>query len=152
MRGQRGSTAHKEVVMSGPIVYVDRSEIVEGRLGELTTRISELADLVATEEPRIISYAAYLDEDRRAISVIHVHADADSLATHFRVAGPAFRNFVELVRLQSIDVYGDPSDDVVEQLQHKARLLGGARVTVHPHETGFVRLGPVVVQTGSGTV
>ena len=138
--------------MSGPIVYVDRSEIVEGRLDELTTLISELAALVEAEEPRIISYAAYLDEDRRAISVIHFHADADSLATHFRVAGPAFRNFVELVRLQSIDVYGDPSDDVVEQLQQKARLLGGARVTVHPHERGFVRLGPVAVQTASGTV
>ncbi len=138
--------------MSGPIVYVDRSEIVEGRLDELTTRIGELAALVEAEEPRIISYAAYIDEDRRAISVIHVHADADSLTTHFRVAGPAFRNFVELVRLESIDVYGNPSDDVVEQLQEKARLLGGARVTVHPHETGFVRLGPVTVPIASGTV
>ncbi len=136
--------------MSGPIVYVDRSEIVEGRLDELTARISELAALVEAEEPRIISYAAYLDEDRRAISVIHVHADADSLTTHFRVAGPVFRNFVELVRLQSIDVYGDPSDDVVEQLQQKARLLGGARVTVHPQRDGlcpaWARCGPARVR------
>jgi quinol monooxygenase YgiN len=131
--------------MSGPIVYVDRSEIVEGRLDELMSRIGELAALVEAEEPRIISYAAYLDEDRRAISVIHVHADADSLATHFQVAGPAFRHFVELVRLQSIDVYGDATDDVVEALREKARLLGGAKVTVHPLETGFIRLDPGVV-------
>ena len=131
--------------MSEPIVYVDRSEIVEGRLGELATRIAELVDLVEAEEPRIVSYAAYIDEDHRTISVVHVHADSASLATHFQVAGPAFRNFVDLVRLQSIDVYGDPTDDVVAQLREKARLLGGARVTVHPHKAGFVRLDAGVV-------
>jgi quinol monooxygenase YgiN len=125
--------------MSGPIVYIDRSQIVQGRLGELTTRIAELVDLVEAEEPRIISYAAYVDEDQGTISVVHVHADAESLATHFQVAGPAFRRFVDLVRLQSIDVYGGPPDDVVAQLREKARLLGGARVTVHPFEAGFVR-------------
>ena len=131
--------------MSGPILYVDRSEIVEGRLGELTKRITDLVDLVEADEPRIISYAAYLDEDRRTISVVHVHADAASLATHFRVAGPAFRNFVDLVRLQSIDVYGDPTDEVVAQLREKAHLLGDARVTVHPLNAGFVRPSPGVV-------
>jgi hypothetical protein len=136
--------------MPGPIVYVDRSEIVEGRLDELATRIGELAELVEAQEPRIISYAAYLDEDRRGISVIHVHADAVSLATHFRVAGPAFRNFVDLVRLQSIDVYGDPTDDTVEQLREKARLLGGARVTVHPQEAGFLRFDSSVLAAAEG--
>jgi hypothetical protein len=136
--------------MPGPIIYVDRSEIVEGRLDELATRIGELAELVEAQEPRIVSYAVYVDEDRRGISVIHVHADAESLATHFRVAGPAFRNFVDLVRLQSIDVYGDPTEHTVEQLREKAGLLGGARVTVHPREAGFLRFDSAVVAEVEG--
>jgi quinol monooxygenase YgiN len=135
--------------MPGPIVYVDRSEIAEGRLDELTERIRELAALVDAQEPRIVSYAAYLEEDRKAISVVHVHADAESLATHFRVAGAAFRQFVDLVRLQSIDVYGDVTEDIVQQLREKARLLGGARVTVHPHEAGFLRQGTGAVAGAS---
>jgi quinol monooxygenase YgiN len=126
--------------MAGPIVYVDRSEVVEGRLDELTTRIDELAHLVEASEPGLIAYAVYLDNDHRAMSVVHIHRDAESLATHFRVAGPAFRNFVELVRLQSIDLYGDPTDDIVKELGEKARLLGNATVAVHPRQAGFLRL------------
>jgi hypothetical protein len=61
------------------------------------------------------------------------------MITHFQVAGPAFRNFVDLVRLQSIDVYGDAPGEVVEQLRAKARLLGNATVSVHRFHAGFIR-------------
>jgi hypothetical protein len=125
--------------MSAPIVYIDRSEIVEGQLEALTTRIGELADFVEANEPRLLAYAVYLDPDRKAISVIHVHRDAGSLDTHFRVAGPAFNEFVDFVRLQSIDVFGDPSEEVLGQLRDKARLLGNATVSVHPYHVGFLR-------------
>ena len=124
----------------GPVVYVDRSEIIPGRFDDLASRIAELAELVEVGEPQIGGYAVYVNDDRTEISVVHLHRDADSLATHFRVAGPAFSRFVDLVRLKSIDVYGDLTDDLVEQLRQKARLLGGATVTIHPYLTGFARL------------
>jgi hypothetical protein len=127
--------------MSNSIVYVDRSEIVEGRLGELTDRMGELVALVEANEPRLIAYNAYLNEDRTEISVVHVHRDVASMVTHFQVAGPAFRSFVDLVRLQSIDVYGDPSDELVDQLREKARMLGNATVSIHPYQAGFSRVG-----------
>jgi hypothetical protein len=129
----------EEAVVAGPIVYVDHSEIVEGKFEEVTRRLGQLADLVEAGEPRIMAYAAYIDPDRTSLSVIHVHADAESLATHFKVAGPAFGGFAELVRLRTIDVFGDPSDDVVDQLRQKAELLGGATVAVHPYAAGFTR-------------
>jgi quinol monooxygenase YgiN len=125
--------------MSGPIVYVDRSEIVPGRLNDLTARIEALVELVESNEPHLLAYAVFLDEDRTEISVVHVHRDAASLVTHFQVAGPAFRNFVDLVRLRSIDLYGEAPDDVVDQLRAKARLLGDATVSVHPFHAGFLR-------------
>jgi hypothetical protein len=127
--------------MGGPIVYVDHSEIVEGRLGELMDRIGQLVELVEVGEPQLIAYSVYLNAERTEMWVLHVHRDLASMVTHFRVAGPAFRNFVGLVRLQSIDVYGDLPDDLVEQLRDKARLLGDARVSVHPYQAGFVRSG-----------
>jgi hypothetical protein len=127
--------------MSSSIVYVDRSEIVEGRLDELTARIGELAALVEANEPRLIAYSVYLNTDQTEISVVHIHRDVASMVTHFKVAGPAFRNFVELVRLQSIDIYGDPTDELVELLREKARMLGNATVSIHPYQAGFARLG-----------
>lgn len=121
------------------IVYVDRSEIAEGRLEEVRAKIGELAAFVDANEPQIVSYAVYLDAGGRTMSVVHIHRDPASLATHLRIAGPLFREFVELVRLRSIDIYGDLPDAVVEQLRDKARLLGDATVTVHPFAAGFVR-------------
>ena len=125
--------------MSSPIVYVDRSRIAAGRSDELLHRIDGLARLVERDEPQLVSYAAYLDPQRTEMTVVHVHRDAASLGTHFRVAGPAFRDFIDLVQLRSIDVYGVPTDDLVAQLHDKARLLGNADVTVHPPAAGFIR-------------
>jgi hypothetical protein len=128
--------------MSGPIVYVDRSEIVEGRLGELTGRMNGLVELVESSEPRLLAYSVYLNEARTELSVVHVHRDVASMVTHFQVTGPAFRNFVDFVRLQSIDVYGDAPAEVVDQLRAKARLLGSATVSVHAFHAGFIRVEP----------
>ena len=129
--------------MSSPIVYVDHSKIVEGRLEELTERLNGLVALIESNEPRLIAYGVYLNEDRTELSVVHVHRDIAALVTHFQVTGPAFRNFVDLVRLQSIDVYGEAPEDVVDQLRAKARLLGNATVSVHAFHAGFIRLQPV---------
>ena len=129
--------------MCSAIVYVDHSEIVEGRLAELTERLNGLIDLIESNEPRLIAYGVYLNEDRTHLSVVHVHRDVASLVTHFQVTGLAFRNFVDLVRLQSIDVYGDPPEDVVDQLRAKARLLGDATVSVHGFHAGFIQPEPV---------
>ena len=126
--------------MPAPIVYVDHSEIVEGRLDELTERLRGLADFVEANEPRIQGYSVYLDPDGTRMSIVHIHRDAASMITHFQVAGPAFQAFVDLVRLRSIDIYGDVPDEVGELLRAKARLLGSATVSVHPFLAGFLRV------------
>ena len=125
--------------MSGSIVYVDHSEVVPGRLEELKERIAELADLVEEGEPRLLTYAAFFDAPGRRLTVIHVHTDSASLASHFEVAGPAFERFTGLVNLKSIDVYGRPDDDVLERIRSKAALLGEGSVTVHDQHAGFLR-------------
>jgi hypothetical protein len=60
---------------------------------------------------------------------------------HMQVAGPAFAKFVELIRLSTMDVYGKPSDPLLEALRRKVRLLGNATVVVHEPEAGFARFG-----------
>jgi quinol monooxygenase YgiN len=127
------------------IVYVDRSVIRPGKLDELVVALTELATMVEADEDQIVSYQVHLDTTGTTVSVVHIHRDAASLDRHFVVAGPAFPRFAGLVDLESIDVYGTPSERAIAELRRKADLLGNATVTIHPRALGFARLQAPVI-------
>jgi hypothetical protein len=125
--------------MSQPLVYVDTSDVREGALEELKVAIGELAEFIRANEPRLIAYNAFFSDDGSEMTVIHVHADSESLDFHMDVAGPEFAKFADLLTLTSIRIYGEPSRKAQAQLHEKARLLGLKEVTVQHHHTGFTR-------------
>lgn len=128
--------------MDEPIVAIDTSEVREGQLEDVKAAIKELAEFVDANEPRPIAYNAYLDESSNRLTVLQVHPDSASLEHHMRIAGPAFAGFSELIRMQTMDVYGEPSDELLGLLRQKAQMLGDIPVVVHTRHAGFVRLGP----------
>lgn len=133
------------------IVYVDRSAIRPGKADALIAALADLAALIEAREDQIVAYQVHLDAGRTAVSVVHIHADAESLDRHLAIAGPEFPKFADLVELQSMDVYGTPSDAAIAGLQAKAELLGGARLSIHPRAAGFARLQSLsAVRPGSG--
>lgn len=74
------------------------------------------------------------------MTVIAVHADSASLELHMDVGASAFRGFADLIQLRSIEVYGEPSDEVVERLREKAQALGETgSVAVRSWHAGFAR-------------
>lgn len=125
--------------MSEPIVFIDSSEIREGKLEELKTAMKELVEFVKANEPRPIAYDVFLNEDGTMVTVVQVQPDSASMEFHMKVAAPEFAKFTELVSLKAMDVYGTPSEDLLEQLRRKVRLLGNATVTVHELHAGFAR-------------
>lgn len=127
--------------MTEPIVFIDSSEVREGKLEELKMAIKELAEFVETNEPRPISYNVYLDEGGTRMTVVQVHPDSASMEFHMKVAGPAFAKFADLLELSAMDVYGTPTDDLLEQLRRKVQMLGNATVVVHDLHAGFSRFG-----------
>jgi hypothetical protein len=94
--------------MSEPIVYIDTSEVRQGRLPEVKAAMNELAEFVDLNEPRLISCEFYLGENGTRMTVVAVHPDSASIEYHMEVAGPAFRKFADLIDLLRIDVYGPP--------------------------------------------
>lgn len=127
--------------MTAPIVYVDRSNVRDGRLEELRAAMGELAEFVEEHEPQILAFNAYFSEDGKRMTVTHVHRDADSLDVHLEVAGPKFPDFAEFIDLTSIEVYGAPSRDAERRLRKKADDLGGATLHLQRHGAGFARMG-----------
>ncbi len=127
--------------MPEPIVYIDSSEIREGKLEELKAAIGELVQFVRANEPQLISYNFYLNEDGTRMTVVAVHPDSASMEFHMKVAGPAFRKFTEFLNLSTIEVYGQLSDTLLKQLRQKAQMLGSGTVLVHKLYAGFARFG-----------
>ena len=133
-------TGERRIVVWSVIVYVDTADVREGALEQLKEGVKELVDFVEANEPRLIAYNVYLSDDGSRMTVVQVHPDAESLEYHMEVAGPVFRRFVELVTLSSIQIYGEPSEKMLEQSHEKARLLGrGAPVVADGLHAGFTR-------------
>lgn len=127
--------------MSDPIIYIDTSEIREGKLEELKTAINDLVEFVDANEPQAIAYNVYLNGNGTRITVVQIHPDSASLEFHMKVAGPAFPKFTEFIKLSTIEIYGKPSDNLLKQLRQKAQMLGNGTVVVHDLHAGFVRIG-----------
>lgn len=125
--------------MSGPIVYIDTSDIVAGNLDEVKRRITDLVRFVEEAEPQLISYAFFLDDDEAVMTVVAVHPDAESLELHMKVGAEHFRGFAGLIEQRAIDVYGQPNDAVMGLLREKANMLGTGVVHIHHLQEGFDR-------------
>ncbi len=128
--------------MTDAILYIDTSEVREGKLEELKAAIGELVEFVAVNVPQAITYNVYLDESRTRMTVAQIHPDAASLEFHLKVGAPAFRKLKDFIKLSTIQVFGEPSEKLLEQLRRKAQMLGGATVVVHERQAGFARFGP----------
>jgi len=126
--------------VSEPVVSVDCSEVREGKLEELKTAIKELVGFVGGERTAAIAYNVYFSDDGTQMTVLQVHPNSGSMEFHMEVAGPAFPKLMEFIKLSTIDIYGRPSDKLLEQMRRKAQMLGTATVAVHELHAGFTRL------------
>lgn len=125
--------------MSDPILYIDTSDIREGKLDELEAAMERLAAFIEENNPHVLSYRFFLDRDASRMTVFAAHPDSAALEFHMDVGKDEFRKFREFVELSSIAVYGDVSESVLERLHAKAEMLGGATVAVHDPHAGFAR-------------
>jgi len=128
--------------VSEPIVSIDVSEVREGMLEDLKALMKELVEFVAANEPRPIAYQIFLDQAGSMMTVIQVHPDSASMEGHMEVAASLFRRFSDLLTLLRIDIYGEPSDELVRRMREKGRMLGDAPVAVHRLHAGFTRFEP----------
>lgn len=125
--------------MADPIVYVDTSEVRQGKLQELKAAMEALASFIEVNNPHVISYGMFLDERAARMSVVAVHPDSAALELHMEVGDAEFRKFADLVDLSSIAVYGEVSDAALQRLNQKAHMLGTGKVAVHRLQAGFNR-------------
>lgn len=125
--------------MAGPFVFIGTHTIKSGKLEEAKKRFQELVDLVETNEPRMIAFNIYLDEQGNKVSIVQVHPDSASMEFHMKVISEHLSDaFDYLETTESEHVYGAASDALSEMLRKYADP--SAPPTFMPvHEAGFTR-------------
>jgi quinol monooxygenase YgiN len=137
--------------MDDLIVVIDSSEVREGKLEEVQTALKELVEFVEANEAAPIAYNVYFSDDGTRMSVVQIHPNAASMEFHMKVAGPIFGKFADLLELSRVDFYGTPTAELLEQMRHKAQLLGSSHVIVNELHAGFTRFAPGVLVLPSHT-
>ena len=126
--------------MSGPFIFIATNRLKPGMIAAERKRVPGLVDFVEANEPQLIAFNEYANADSTEVAVVQIHPDADSMAFHMEiVAERAAAAYAETVAATtSIQVFGTPSNAVLEMLARQAGA--GVPLTVKEfHLGGFTR-------------
>jgi hypothetical protein len=127
--------------MSGPFIFIATNRLQEGKLAAERERAGELGSFIEANEPQLLAFNEYANEDGTEVGVVQMHPDAASMELHMEVvAERAARAYAEtLEATTNIQVYGEPSEAVLEMLGRQAGA--GVPMTVKRHHIGgFTRM------------
>jgi hypothetical protein len=126
--------------MSGPFIFIATNRLKPGKLDEEKARVPGLVEFVEANEPRLLAFNEYANDEGTEVAVVQVHPDADSMAFHMEVvAERAATAYAEtLDSTTGIQVFGTPGNAVVEMLRRQAGA--GVPLSIKPHHLGgFMR-------------
>jgi len=111
------SSTGKEPAMTGPFIYIGTHTIKPGQEEVARKRLAELVDFVETNEPQMIAFHCYFDEDGSKFTIVQVHPDSASMEFHMQVNAKHFANaFDYLDSTVSEQYYGVISDALAAEL------------------------------------
>jgi hypothetical protein len=125
--------------MSQPFVYVGTWTIKSGKLEEARKWLAEHADFIETNEPRMIAFHVYFDDEGRKASVVQVHPDSASMEFHMKVISEHLSGAFDYIdTILSEQYYGPMSESLSETLSKWE--TPDVTVTKMPvYEAGFTR-------------
>ena len=135
--------------MSEPFIYVGTFRLKQGKLEAFKEQCGGLAKFVEVNEPRMIAFNLYANEEGTEASVVQVHADADSMVFHMRllrdhIASAGDEESAIDVQISN-QIYGIPNETVLEMIEQsdpgvplivKPRPLGGFTRPATEHTVG----------------
>jgi len=121
--------------VSGPFIFIATNRLKPDRLADERRRVPDLVEFVEAHGPQLLAFNEYGSE----VAVVQVHPNAASMALHMELIAEHAAAYAEtLDATTSIQVFGRPSDAVLELLARRAGA--GVPVRVTPtHLGGFTR-------------
>src|ERR1035441_447738 len=77
--------ATREAPMAGPFIFVATNRLKPGKLEDEHERVRALSGFIDANEPRLLAFNEYANEEGTEVGVVQVHPDADSMYFHMNV-------------------------------------------------------------------
>ena len=65
--------------MSGPFIFIATNRLKEGKLEDERERVPGLVEFIEENEPRLLAFNEYANDEGTEVSVVQVHRDAESM-------------------------------------------------------------------------
>jgi quinol monooxygenase YgiN len=130
--------------MTAPFIFIGTHKIKPGKREEFKKYFAQFSsDIVEPAEPRLHSFYGYVAPDSDYVTIVQVHPDADSMATHMKVGREHFATvYAEYLEPEStLQIFGNLTEDLIQTISAAAQTEGEAsNVTIREPFTGFDRL------------
>jgi hypothetical protein len=126
--------------MPGPFIFIATNRLRAGQFDAEQQRVPELSRFIEANEPRLIAFNEYANEDHSQVNVVQIHPDAASMEFHMDVVGDRARQAYAhtLAATTGIQVFGTPTENILRMLRQQAG--SGIPLNIHPlHLGGFTR-------------
>lgn len=125
--------------MSKPIVFISTHKIREGKLDGFKERNRQVAQYMEANKLGTVAFLAYLNEDGSEVSIVHLFPDAEAMEQHMEGVGDRAKRAAEFLEFQLLEVYGRPSDKVLQMMKQAPESGVTFRITPE-HLDGYTRL------------
>ena len=130
--------------MTTPFIFIGTHKIKPGKRGAFQAYFATFcSEVVEPQEPRLHSFYGYTAPDSDEVTIVQVHPDADSMATHMKVGVEHFaKAYAEYLEPDStLQIFGNLTEDLAQAIAAAAPTDGDENsVTVREPFTGFDRL------------
>lgn len=106
--------------MNGPFTFVTTYKLKPGQVEGYKEWVKGLCAYVESNEPRMIAFNLYLDEEGASVTGVQVHPDAESMQSHMQVVGDyitqAYGDFLESPDLVLVCGGGGAALEAIKQM------------------------------------
>ena len=128
MSPREAMLAGEELTMSEPLIFINTYAIKEGMADRYRERSEEVISMVRSEQPQMIYFAFYINEEGTEATTLQVHPDSESMLRHMKLAEKHIEQSVEFIDFTKMEIhlYGNPNAAVLDMM----RQLSGTGVPI----------------------
>jgi quinol monooxygenase YgiN len=125
--------------MAEAVAFVSHFRVKPGRIEDFRPVARAAMERLEAEKPQTLVFLGFVDDDRGTVSWMHVFADQAALDLHVEGSDERARTIADLVEPVGWEIYGRPSEQVLETFRQLATSTG-AGLTIEPDFLGgFIR-------------